>query len=272
MADIKIKKTAQETSFEAIGIDRIDIDLVKGLFDLGNGGFIGDDTNRAAWKISPGGDAMAPIRNARMFYLAYITPDMLKTAKETGRLDSLIHPFDEIDVPLDTGGAVTVVCGHVTGSGARFIFKDCWDEGMMNEEATNKGGYYKSQGRKFVLEDIWPHIAPEWKEIIKPRHLVEIIDGEKAEYDDSLWLPSATDVFGPPDGRWWNEEEDSFQLPIFLRERDRVKECGNQGTYPWWLRSVLASSTSIFCIVYTGGSAGSYGASGSLGFAPGFDI
>ena len=53
---------------------------------------------------------------------------------------------------------------------------------------------------------------------------------------------------------------------------DRVKECGDKGTYPWWLRSVRASRTGVFCRVCTGGSAGGYGADLSRGFAPGFDI
>ena len=51
-----------------------------------------------------------------------------------------------------------------------------------------------------------------------------------------------------------------------------MKECGDKGTYLWWLRSVYASGTGGFCIVYTGGSASNYSAYISIGFAPGFDI
>ena len=49
--------------------------------------------------------------------------------------------------PLDTVGTVTVVCGYSDSCAARFVLKDCWDEAVMNEEATNKGGYFKSKGR-----------------------------------------------------------------------------------------------------------------------------
>ena len=59
----------------------------------------------------------------------------------------------------------------------------------------------------------------------------EEIDGERHEYADTLWIPSATDVFGA--GDWWNEESDSFQLEIFKRERDRVKEHVGDGTWFW---------------------------------------
>ena len=199
-------------------------------------------------------------------------PALLKQRKEQGRLDQILKPFTEIDVPLTTGGTVTVVCGYVTPTTARFVFKDCWDEHVMNQENTNKTGYYKSAARKHILEDILPNIAPEWREIIVPRTIVEIIDGERVEYNDAMWMPSATDVFGAPEWAWWKDEGDDFQLPIFKKERDRVKECGDNGTYPWWLRSVRATYTPIFCFVNTDGSAYDYGAYYSFGFAPGFDI
>lgn len=191
----------------------------------------------------------------RSIHVGFISPSQLKRAKAKGKLDHLLAQRDEIEAPLDTGGTVTVVCCYVTPTSARFVFKDCWDEGVMNDEATNKTGYFKSKGRKHVLEDIYPHIAAEWREIIVPRTFVETIEGERVEYSDPLWLPSATDVFGTPDGAWWKDGDDDFQLPVFARERDRVKECGDKGTYLWWLRSVYASGTYFFCFVNAGGSA-----------------
>ena len=97
----------------------------------------------------------------------------------------------------------------------------------------------------------------------------EEIDGERNEYADTLWIPSATDVFGA--GDWWNEEPDSVQLEIFKRERDRVKEVAGE-TWSWWLRSPLASNSAIFVNVYTDGTVYYDDANGSLGFAPGFDL
>ena len=98
----------------------------------------------------------------------------------------------------------------------------------------------------------------------------EEIDGERHEFADTLWIPSATDVFGA--GDWWNEEPDSFQLEIFKRERDRVKEHVGDGTWFWWLRSPFASNSSRFVRVGTGGTVYYYYASNSLGVAPGFDL
>ena len=176
----------------------------------------------------------------RSIHVGFVSPSQLKRAKAEGKLDHLLAQRDEIEVPLDTGGTVTVVCCYVSPTSARFVFKDCWDEGVMNDEATNKTGYFKSKGRKHVLEDIYPHIA--------------------------------ADVFGTPDGAWWNDGDDDFQLPVFARERDRVKECGDKGTYFWWLRSVDASTANAFCRVYADGSATGGVAYYSHGFAPGFVI
>ena len=49
--------------------------------------------------------------NARRVLHCNITPETLRAAIKEGRLDGIIKPFDEIDVPLDTGGTVTAVCG-----------------------------------------------------------------------------------------------------------------------------------------------------------------
>lgn len=290
MADIKIKRTntvgdyTAETAVEITGADYINEELVKAILDKtgraetplivnahpGTTAEVGSESSIEQEEKREARDVQ--LCRFRMVESGDISPDDLKTAVEEGNVDELVSPYDEIDIPLDTGGSVTVVCAYSSPNTARFVFKDCWDEAAMNDEATNKGGYYKSKGRAHVLVDILPHIAQEWRAIFKPRQMVEEIDGERIEYADLMWLLSATDVFGPSEEGYWKDLDDSFQLPIFKRERDRVKECGNEGTYLWWLRSVNAANSYSFCNVNTGGGAyGSY-ASWSSGFAPGFDI
>lgn len=290
MADIKIKRTSTagdytaETAVEIAGVDYINEELVKAILDKtgqADAPLIVNAQAGSKVEVSSRNDPEqeeketatdAQLCRFRMVESGDICPDDLKTAVEEGNVDEVVSPFDEIDIPLDTGGSVTVVCAYSSPNTARFVFKNCWDEAAMNDEATNKGGYCKSKGRLHVLEDIWPHISPEWQAIIKPRKIVEEIDGERVEYADPLWLLSATDVFGPSEEGYWKDIDDSFQLPIFKRERDRVKECGSEGTYPYWLRSVDATSSGDFCSVGTGGGASGNGAGWSNGFAPGFDI
>lgn len=210
-----------------------------------------------------------PVRTIRD---ATIDLAALKTAIQSGEGPELLRPHDELDIRLDTGKTVTVTCGFVNSEMARFIFKDCYDECEMNDADTNKTGYFGSKGRRHVLEDIYPHLPQELRDLIRPRRIVETIDGEMKEYEDPLWLPSATDLFGAPEDKWWPDEPDSFQLPIFLKERDRVKECPGKGTWWWWLRSVYASRTTSFCLVTAGGGAINSRAYRSFGFAPGFDL
>lgn len=290
MADIKIKRTntvgdyTAETAVEITGADYINEELVKAILDKtgraetplivnahpGTTAEVGSESSIEQEEKREARDVQ--LCRFRMVESGDISPDDLKTAVEEGNVDELVSPYDEIDIPLDTGGSVTVVCAYSSPNTARFVFKDCWDEAAMNDEATNKGGYYKSKGRAHVLVDILPHIAQEWRAIFKPRKMVEEIDGERIEYADLMWLLSATDVFGPSPEGYWKDIDDSFQLPIFKRERDRVKECGDEGTYPYWLRSVYATYSNSFCRVNTDGSASTYHAHWSYGFAPGFDI
>ena len=196
----------------------------------------------------------------------------IKAAIASGRGPEVIRPFDELEFKLDTGETVTAVCGgYVTPTRARFVFKDALGDAPMNDDATNAGGYYKSKGRRHVLEEIYPHLPPELREIITPRLFVETIDGERVEYADSLWIPSGTDVFGPRED-WYEEEPDSVQLEIFKTERGRVKE-RNGETVRWWLRSPFRSYSYFFVNVHTGGTVNYSGrAHYSLAFAPGFDL
>lgn len=281
MADIKIKQSSsngnysEETTVEITGADYIHEDLIKSI--IGRAEQPATPEREAAVGNHPitepeENDDKAGRCRLRRVRSGYIYPALLEQYKAEGRLDELISPFDEIDIPLDTGETVTVVCAYVEPEWARFVFKDCWDEAVMNDEATNKTGYFKSKGRAHVLVDILPRIAQEWRAIFKPRQIAEEIDGERVEYADLMWLPSATDVFGPSEDGYWKDIDDSFQLPIFKRERDRVKECGDEGTYPYWLRSVEAAGTAGFRNVHTGGSGGGSSAGYSFGFAPGFDI
>lgn len=228
------------------------------------------DKPEAAEPVKPAAaDVMCAMRRLRG---SCVSPAELKRYKAEGKLNEHLYSFDEIDITLDNGRTMTIVCGYSDCKKARFVFKDCYDEHVMNEEDTNKTGYKGSAGRKHVLEDIYPHMPQEWKDIIVPRVLTEIIDGHKIDYADPMWLPSATDVFGASEDGYWPIETDSFQLDIFKRERDRVKECGDNGTYLWWLRSVSSSSTHYFRRVNTRGGSSSNPAYYSFGFAPGFDI
>jgi hypothetical protein len=195
----------------------------------------------------------------------------LKAAIKSGHGSEVIRPFDEFDITLTTGETVAVVCGgFVSDTRARFVFKDCLaDAGQMNDGATNAGGYFKSKARKHILEDIYPALPPELREVIEPRELAELIDGERVEYTDPLWMPSATDVFG--NGGLWQSEPDSVQLEIFKTGRGRAKMRGSKNV-AWWLRSTSDRTETSFLYIHKNGAVYFDRANYSRAFAPGFDL
>ena len=114
-------------------------------------------------------------------------------------------------------------------------------------------------------------LLPEYLQaVIAPTTIVQVLNGQCVVSEDKLFLLSRTQVFGK--GDWTENEPEDTQLDCFTREKDRVKECGEYGTYWWWLRSPLASSSSAFCIINYGGGNYNYDASGSNGVAFGFCI
>ena len=88
------------------------------------------------------------------------------------------------------------------------------------------------------------------------------------ETEDKLFLLSKTQVFGR--GHWSEHEPEDAQLLCFLREKDRVKACGDNGPGWWWLRSPEASSSSSFIRVIGNGLSNIGVASTSYGVAFGF--
>lgn len=286
MACIKIKKINaegdynEETTVEVMGIENDANSVVKEVLEIlrekesipETGELDSGDEDARLTATLRSNENFEHSCNFRIIVNESITPELLRTAVERRSVDKVVSPYDEIDIPLDTGDIVTVVCAYSSSDTARFIFKDCWDKEMMNEDVTNEGGYYASKGRKHVMEDIYPRLPQEWRNIMKPRRMLEEIGDERIGYADPMWIPSATDILGTPEQCWWKDFDDGFQLPIFKKKRERVKECGDSGTFPYWLRSAHATGTGHFCRVYSDGCAGSDYASYSYGFAPGFDI
>lgn len=211
-----------------------------------------------------------------------ITWEQLKAAAEAGTAQALVQPFNEIDIMLKGGEGVTaVVAAHLPATagkptGIRFMFKDCLDEPhRMNDDWTNKGGYKASKGRRHILAEVYPRLPADLRAVIRPRKIVEITREGTLEYEDPLWLPSETDLFGREGESWQNgkaDGPDDFQLPIFMTERDRVKQRRGYGTTPYWTRSVYVGNTHDFCLVHTNGNASDRSALYSWGEAPGFDL
>lgn len=150
-----------------------------------------------------------------------------------------------------------------------FVLEDCM-EGThpMNKEWTNKGGWKACDMRKYLNTTVFALLPEYLQAVIAPTTVVQVLNGQCVVSEDKLFLLSRTQVFGK--GDWTENEPEDTQLDCFTREKDRVKECGEHGTYWWWLRSPLASSSSAFCSIYDIGYNFNFNASYAYGVAFGF--
>ena len=189
----------------------------------------------------------------------------LKAAVDNGT----IAQGDLVIFNLKNGEEVAVRATQDRNGKWFFVLEDCLaDERCMNKRGTNKGAWAACDMRQYLNNTVFALLPDELQALIAPTTIVQIVDGERVETEDKLFLLSKTQVFGK--GRWSDREPEDTQLLCFLREKDRVKECGDNGTWWWWLRSPEASSSSSFAGVNGNGHSGYYIASGSYGVAFGF--
>ena len=188
----------------------------------------------------------------------------------------------EISFELKNGTPVTAVVRGLLPAessdavpGVRFVFKTAVGRHQMNKDWTNKGGYWLSEGRRWLLEEILPQLPDELVDLIRPRKIVENLSYLKMEYQDQLWMPCETDLFGRDEDESWQEGiadgPDDFQLPGFLTNDSRVVLLDGRPAWAW-LRSVYYDDGIYFLVINTGGTVSYNVASNSGAVAPGFDF
>lgn len=174
---------------------------------------------------------------------------------------------DEVHDTLTTGEEVTFVVTAIDLYAEKqviFSLKDCLNtRHCMNSEWTNKGGWAKSDMRRWLNSEVFETLSDDLKAIIAERSFSKTCK-------DKLWLFSEVEMFGKP--VYGKSDANDKQMPLYLTERSRVKEQRDYGTYWYWLRSPGGSGATGFCLVGSGGAAGGGGASYSFGVAFGFCI
>ena len=151
----------------------------------------------------------------------------------------------------------------------------------MNTSNTNSGGWNNSYMRKTICPAFLAALPKAWQNIIAACTKYSDNTGggsNTASYvtatSDKIWLLSEMEVQGTRS--YANSAEANYQkqYDYYRNGNSKVKyqHTATTSACYWWLRSVGASYTSIFCIVNTDGSANYYGAYASNGFAPGFKV
>ena len=151
----------------------------------------------------------------------------------------------------------------------------------MNTSNTNSGGWNNSYMRKTICPAFLAALPTAWQNIIAACTKYSDNTGggsNNASYvtatSDKIWLLSEMEVQGTRS--YANSAEANYQkqYDYYRNGNSKVKYQHTATTSAcfWWLRSVNASNTTIFCSVYTDGSAYFNYAYYSYGFAPGFKV
>lgn len=164
---------------------------------------------------------------------------------------------DQIVIPLGDLGIFTATAQKVTYGKVLFLFDDYITKRPMNKNGSNKGGYEKSDLKKWIENDLFK---------IFPKILRDHIFG--------LSIPTLGEICGWDDE--WNREyieaDSDEQLPLMKQRRNRVTYY-NDKFERGWLRNAIKedfSSAAYFACVGYYGFTSYNAASDSFGVRPRF--
>lgn len=167
-----------------------------------------------------------------------------------------IQVGDQIVIPLTELGEFTATAHKVTDEGVMFIFDEYVTCRPMNNRSTNKGGFEKSDLKKWMDTVLFMAFREELRDKIY-----------------GLTIPTVGQVVGHED-EWDNknlEPDSDEQLPLMKECKNRIACFEDQLTWGW-LRNATKEefSSAGFANVTTGGDANYYAASYSSGVRPEF--
>lgn len=167
-----------------------------------------------------------------------------------------IQVGDQIVIPLAELGEFTATAHKVTDEGIMFIFDEYVTCRPMNNRSTNKGGFEKSDLKK-------------WMDTV----LLMAFPEELRDKIYGLTLPTVGQIVGHED-EWDNknlEPDSDEQLPLMKECKNRIACFEDQLTWGW-LRNATKEefSSANFASVTNGGNAGYDAASNSHGVRPEF--
>lgn len=193
---------------------------------------------------------------------------------ENGYGNAILSVGDVILFQLKNGKRASVSVAAISPycqNSVVFAFEDLLWKKKMNQSDTNRGGWAKSKMADVLEDEILPLFPDELATVIKPRTIIQNINGTRYERTSKLWLPSRTEVFGEHEN-YKECDYGDIHFPLFNTEKSRVK-ASEDGTTDWyWLRSPLVGTSTYFWCVTNGGGGNSYHASDAIGVCPCFII
>ena len=167
-----------------------------------------------------------------------------------------IQVGDQVIIPLAEIGEFSATAHKVTDEGIMFIFDEYITRRPMNSKNTNKGGFEKSELKK-------------WMDTV----LLMAFPEELRDKIYGLTLPTVGQIVGHED-EWDNnnlEPDTDEQLPLMTERKNRVAYFKNDSSWGW-LRNAAKEEVSSAAFAYVNGRGNTDfdGASNSGGVRPEF--
>ncbi len=190
-----------------------------------------------------------------------------------GRAPVSLPVGTEIEFNLKNGDLAVVAVAavnHYDEQDAVFHFRRIIGRHCMNKSNTNEGGWHDSEGRRYINEELIQLLPDELIAVIAEHTTVQVIDGERVDSQDKLFLPSEFEARGTCDYAEFNGIDK--QLPLFKERIKRIVADSDGDPCWWWLADPSAANSTYFCRFYNYGNSLNYYASADGGVAPLFVI
>ena len=189
----------------------------------------------------------------------------LKKMAQADTISQALSEGDLIPIRLANGEENAIRVTHDQAGNMFFVFENCLDKPFfMNRNATNAGGWAKSEMRAYLNGEIAKQFPDDLLESIEPISIEQKMPDEAyAKSRDKLFLLSEEQVFGKSRLNSIPEKGVS-QLRIFEGSQEYGKP------FWWWLRSPYSGNTGSFVSVYSSGAVDFNFAPSSGGVVPGF--
>ena len=162
---------------------------------------------------------------------------------------------DQMIIPLSEFGEFTATAQKITDKGTLFLFDDCVARKPMNKKRTNKGGFEKSDLKKWIDNVLLPAFPDNLRSRI-----------------ENLTIPTYGQIFGHD--AFYNdviEPDNDDQLPLMTKRKNRIADFENKYEWYWLQNATNNELQAAYFANVTGGGFPSYNdASGSYGVRPVF--
>ena len=196
----------------------------------------------------------------------------LKKMAQAGTISQVLSEGDLIPIRLANGEENAIRVTHDQAGNMFFVFENCLDKPFfMNPDATNTGGWAKSEMRAYLNGEIAKQFPDDLLESIEPISIEqEMPDETCVKSHDKLFLLSEEQVFGKSEYSYSKPEKGLSQLRFFERPKRRRVKSQNGNSISWWLRSPYSGDSNAFVVVSSSGVVDWSYAYPSGGVAPGF--